>query len=152
MTHKQLVKKAKAWLTKSHRVVLTELATSTSETPDAIGFKGTSEAGSTLIECKTSRADFHADKHKHFRREPERGMGDRRYFMAPKGVLSPDDLPEGWGLLEVTEHQVKEKAPAKFVKANKAAEIIMLISVIRRLELSTAVFVVAEKEEGGPQE
>lgn len=150
MTHKQLVKKAGAWLRRDGcRIVLTELATSTSETPDAIGFAGSSEAYSTLIECKTSRADFHADKHKHFRREPERGMGDRRYFMAPKGILTPEDLPEGWGLLEATEHRVKVIVEAPFVCGNTRAENILLLSVIRRLELSTAVFVRQESEVEG---
>ena len=27
-------------------------------------------------------------------------MGNRRYYLAPKGMIRPDDLPEGWGLLE----------------------------------------------------
>lgn len=78
-------------------MVVTELCT-TGETPDALGWRGTH---STLIECKTSRADFVADQKKEFRRCPSLGVGNRRYYMAPKGLLDVRDLPDNWGLLEV---------------------------------------------------
>lgn len=146
MTHKELVKKAQAWLTNNRRctVVLTELATRNTETPDAIGFHSSGGA-SILVECKATRADFLADKNKVFRREQERGMGDRRYFMVPAKLISLDEVPESWGLLEVHDRQVREEKEAPFATANKNAEIIMLVSVLRRLELSTAVFVRQEE-------
>lgn len=28
-------------------------------------------------------------------------MGNWRYFLAPEGLISPNELPEGWGLLTV---------------------------------------------------
>ena len=146
MTHKQLVRRIAAWMKNSKHavVVLTELVTQrTSETPDVLGFFGA--AASTLVECKTSRADFRADAKKHFRREEERGMGDRRYFAAPKGVLDPDDMPDGWGMLSVEEHCVRELVSPEPKTANKAAECMMLMSALRRLEISTAVYVVHEE-------
>ncbi|MES2367661.1 MAG: hypothetical protein V4563_17425, partial [Pseudomonadota bacterium] len=130
-THKSLVKKAGAWLRnrKNCGVVMEELATQNTETPDALGFHGA--GGSILIECKVSRADYLADKNKIFRRCEEIGMGDSRYFAAPKGLLSPNELPDGWGLLEMTEGRTYETKQAVSKNANKRAEVKMLMSAIR---------------------
>jgi hypothetical protein len=143
LTHKELVKKARAWLTNNQRctVVMAELATThNTETPDALGFFAFG-GSSILVECKASRADFLADKNKVFRREAERGMGDQRYFMAPAGLVKPSEVPDSWGLLEAHDHQIRVAKEAVFTAADKNAEIVMLVSVLRRLELSTAVFV-----------
>lgn len=153
MGHKELVEKAAKWLRTTNRniqfrcsIVIAELRTANSEVPDVIGFR---HGGSVLIECKASRSDFLSDKKKYHRREPNKGMGDRRYFFAPKGLISVDELPEGWGLLECT--SVKSsvrvtKEAERFRDTDKRGEIIMLTSVIRRLEIATAVFV--QREEG----
>lgn len=145
MTHKDLVRKAGAWLRNSKHctVVISELATThNNETPDAIGFYS-SGGSSILIECKASRADFLADKNKIFRREEERGMGDYRYFMVPIDmVISPDEVPDPWGLIVIpASERARMHKEAKHTTANKNAEIVMLVSVLRRLEISTAVFV-----------
>lgn len=147
-SHRELVKRAGAWLRnrKNCGVVMEELATQNNETPDALGFYGA--GGSILVECKTSRADYLADKNKIFRRCEEMGMGDARYFATPKGLLKPDEVPDGWGLLEVGEHQIREIKEATHKPANKRAEVKMLMSAIRRLEISTAVFV---REEHNPE-
>ncbi|MBB3017663.1 hypothetical protein FHR70_000703 [Microvirga lupini] len=73
----------------------------TGEVPDAIGFRaaGSYDDGSVVVECKTSRADFLADRKKAHRTTG--GCGNWRYFMAPEGLISPDELPPGWGLLTV---------------------------------------------------
>lgn len=74
------------------------------EIPDAIGFRyGVHGEASVLVEVKTSRADFLADTQKPHRREPQKGMGRFRYFMAPEGLLRLDELPHGWGLVEITQ-------------------------------------------------
>lgn len=74
----------------------------TGECPDAIGFRaGVCDEASIVIEVKTSRSDFLADRKKPHRMHPEKGMGIYRYFLAPEGLLSVDELPLGWGLLEV---------------------------------------------------
>ncbi|MFB3926789.1 MAG: hypothetical protein ACE14T_12130 [Syntrophales bacterium] len=142
MTHKELVKRASLWLRNRKRcmVVLTELTTAANnEIPDVLGFYYT--GGSILIECKASRADFLADRNKIFRRCSEHGMGDQRFLFAESGLLSKDDLPSGWGLLECEPHRVKQAVESGSFEANKKAEVIMLASVLRRLEISTAVFV-----------
>ncbi len=68
------------------------------EMPDAFGWSASGM--SILIECKTSRSDFSADKRKPHR-HPDLGMGTLRYYLAPSKVLKPKDMPEGWGLLTV---------------------------------------------------
>lgn len=149
ISHKELVGQAGIWLrnnSQTHTVVITELSTSSSETPDAIGFD--TRGFSTLIECKASRADFHADKKKWFRKHPEDGMGYWRFYMAPVGLLEPEEIPENWGLIEVYEKTVSgrrrryETVIAKpFYKHACQKQTGMLVSVLRRLEISTAVFV-----------
>ena len=160
ISHKELVKLAGIWLrnyTQTHTIVITELSTSSSETPDAIGFD--SGGYSTLIECKASRADFHADKKKHFRQRPEDGMGYYRYYMAPVGLLKPEELPEKWGLIEVYEKTESGRRkryltvpPKPFFELNERAQTGMLVSIMRRLEIATSVFVRQPPESEAPHE
>lgn len=140
MKHKEAVRRMAQWLRNSrgHSVVFAEFVASIDEHPDVIGWK---YGESTLIECKVSRADFLADKDKTFRCVEELGMGNLRYFAAPKGLLRMEDMPDGWGLLDICEHHVRQIKPAEQKQANKAHEVMMLTSAIRRLEISTAVFV-----------
>lgn len=73
-------------------------------------------------------------------------MGDFRYYAAPRGILTADDMPDGWGLLEVDSYvRCVKEAAAK--TANKSTECVMLMSALRRLEISTAVYVVQESED-----
>jgi len=112
MTHAELVSRSIAWLYTSMGcgVVISETATySTSEIPDAIGWaRGGSET--YLIECKTSRSDFAADKKKINR--DQFGMGTYRYYFTPPKLIGRDELPEGWGLAWVY--------PSKIVRQRKA--------------------------------
>jgi hypothetical protein len=96
VTHKDCVEAAAAYLSKRCDVVLPEFFSWNAELPDVIGFK---RNHSDLVECKVSRADFLKDKKKHFRMFPEQGMGDYRYYCCPRGMISKDELPDGWGLL-----------------------------------------------------
>jgi len=98
LTHSELVDIAETWLFKRCGFAFKELTTFAQETPDAIGFRS---GESILIECKTSRADFHADKKKSFRKCTWQGVGRIRFFMCEKGLILPEDLPEKWGLLWV---------------------------------------------------
>ncbi len=149
ISHEELVKHAAIWLrydSQTHTIVITERSGSGSETPDAIGVSA--GGWSTLIECKTSRADFLADKKKHFRRHAARGMGHRRYFMAPVGLLKPEELPENWGLIEIYEktdsgrrRRHVTKTATHFPEIHERAQTGMLVSVLRRLEIACTVFV-----------
>lgn len=145
MTHKQAVRRMARWLRNSmgYSVVVAELATSAMETPDVLGFHS---SRSMLIEVKVSRADFLADGEKSFRRRMEQGMGDERYFAAPKGMLNPEEMPDKWGLIEIDERCVRVVKEAEQQESNKRNEVIFLVSAIRRLEIATAVFVRTENE------
>jgi hypothetical protein len=98
--HAQLVAGAFAWLKTTWRcpVVVAELVTAAMETPDAIGW--TTHGRSILVECKTSLADFRADRKKAFRKYARAGVGDWRYFFTEPGLLRDELLADGWGLVE----------------------------------------------------
>lgn len=134
MTHDDLIERARLWLIKQGcKVVVTNCVSHSSETPDAIGF---GNAGfSVLVECKTSRSDFKRDAKKLFRNEMNRwcmGMGFQRYYMTPTGLLSPNEIPNKWGLLEISEKQIRIVKPSGRFKRSGAAEVTLLMSVIRR--------------------
>lgn len=149
ISHEELVQTAFAYLRTDAgcSVVFQERVSPGFEIPDAIGFKS---GLSFLIECKASRADFLADKKKAFRKNPALGMGYERYFMAPIGLLEPSEIPDGWGLLEVCEMRRKyrrvEKAKegGQFFERGLIAEVSYLVSAIRRINVSMAVFVESE--------
>jgi hypothetical protein len=73
--------------------------------PDAIGWKRACH--SVLIECKVTRADFLADRAKPFRLKPESGVGGERFYLTPACLLRREELPAGWGLLEIRGHRVE---------------------------------------------
>lgn len=150
MTHKQLVDRAKRWLLGHNggcTIAVGELVTSAGEIPDAIGFM-VGGGISVLLECKISRADYLKDKNKIYRLQKEYGMGNFRYFFTPKGLLPLEDIPEKWGLLELSEHDmVRIIKKAEYQEANKKHEITLLTSFIRRLQLSSCVFVIPEYKE-----
>lgn len=136
MTHAELVQRAQFWLKgQGYHVVLTEYKTTCQEQPDAFGL--TKEA-TCLIECKASRSDFLADKNKRFRRSPAKGMGVYRYFLTPKGMITPEELPEKWGLLEIRGQRtfkIHEASPFDLADAMKAERPIVY-SILRRLAIA----------------
>ena len=154
MTHKQLVQRAKNWLigTRGCTIVTTEFTTSQEEIPDALGFYGMN-GNSVLCEVKVSRADFLNDKKKIFRNGEDTGMGNERYYYSLKGLIDVSELPDGWGLLEFVPSAsgttgrtyITKEAPQR--EANKQSEVGFLTSFIRRLQLSTCVYVVSESAE-----
>ena len=161
-THDQLVDRARRWLSNRFGgswnderpdvrygcpVVITEITTLGPETPDAIGW--TSDGASILVECKRSRADFLADRRKPFRQAGFLGLGRLRYYMCPSGLLQPIEIPEGWGLLWVSEDQVslmKSATPQTEYDDGKH----ILISMLRRVRIdddraSVKVYTIASK-------
>jgi hypothetical protein len=137
MTHEKLVAKAITWL-RSYGcgVVLSEQSCASSETPDAIGWKR--GCHSVVVECKISRADFLIDLEKPFRRKPESGMGCERFYLVPAGLIRPDELPVGWGLLELRRRAVEiTVASSKKLRAAKGFryEMNLLLASLRRVEV-----------------
>lgn len=155
MTHDELVNRAEKWLkTYGCGVVFRDEfrpITSNREQPDAIGWVVNT---SILVECKATRSDFLKDKKKLFRKNPEQGMGDWRFFMCPPGLIKVEDLPSGWGLLYVYPKSVKKvhgvpkkmsHTSAPFV-GNKLCEQQMMYAALRRLELRGHMPTIYDKE------
>jgi hypothetical protein len=144
VTHRQLVTRAGRWLSGNQKcgVVLMESSTSAYECPDAIGWRGGNH--SILVEVKVSRSDFFADKNKVFRVRPKLGMGAYRYFLTPVGLVHPEEVPQGWGLLELHEDRnwVRQKKAAEFFpERNVRNEMNMLYSAMRRIRIGAFIAV-----------
>jgi hypothetical protein len=137
MTHAQLVEKGVRWL-RSYRcgVVLSEQACASGEMPDAIGWKRACH--SVLVECKVTRSDFLADRAKPFRLKPRQGVGCERFYLVPAGLLSLEELPQGWGLLELRSGRIETThASAKDLRsaAGFRYEMNLLLASLRRVEV-----------------
>lgn len=102
MTHAELVALAAKWL-KTHRsckVVGTEFnVQGCYESPDAIGWTYTGKC--VVVEAKTSRSDFKADQKK-LHKQTGCQLGSERWYIAPEGLIRVSELPDGYGLIEVT--------------------------------------------------
>lgn len=137
MTHAQLVERAVRWL-RWYRcgVVLSEQACVSGEMPDAIGWK--QACHSVLVECKVTRADFLVDREKPFRQKPEKGVGSERFYLTPPGLTKIEELPAGWGLLELQRGRVEIVHPS--AKNQRTAtgfryEMNLLLASLRRVEV-----------------
>ena len=137
MTHAKLVSLAVAWLRRYRcGVVLSEQACVSGEMPDAIGWK--KACHSVLVESKVSRGDFLADREKPFRQKPEMGVGCERYYLAPRGLIRIEDLPVGWGLLELVGREIERvKSSAKNLRSATGFqnEMNLLLASLRRVEV-----------------
>lgn len=137
LSHAKLVSMAVRWLRRYRcGVVLSEQACASGEMPDAIGWKRACH--SVLIESKVSRADFLADRDKPFRQRPETGVGCERYYLASRGLIRSEELPTGWGLLEVCGREIERvKASAKNLRSEIGFqnEMNLLLASLRRVEI-----------------
>jgi hypothetical protein len=122
------------WLSRRCSVVLSEFAATAAEMPDVIGWGAGSS--SVLIECKASRADFLRDAQKRPRRKPCAGMGQRRYYLCPSGVIEEKDLPPKWGLLWAAKGQITVRREARgYPDRNLLAEVGFLSTMLRRAQI-----------------
>ncbi len=93
------------------------------------------------VEVKVSRADFMRELDEPSKRAPAETLMHECYFATPAGLVRVDEVPEGWGLLEVSTAGLKRtKAPtqrrpeptweltsavarkSRYVNGNRAAE------------------------------
>jgi hypothetical protein len=137
MTHAQLVERAVRWL-RSYRcgVVLSEQACVSGEMPDAIGWKRANH--SVLVECKVTRADFLADRGKPFRQKSEQGVGCERFYLTPPALVKTEEVPSGWGLLELRRGRVEviqNSAKSLRSAAGLRYEMNLLLASLRRVEV-----------------
>lgn len=119
MTHADLCSLAVKWLRRPEskagpgcNLAVSECsAADNGEIPDAIGFRSVGmEQHSVLVEVKVSRADFLVDARKPHRVDPAQGLGRFRYFLAPEGLIAANELPAGWGLIELVGRTLKVRA------------------------------------------
>ncbi len=101
VTHRFLCERGAKWLnTIRHwnfrcQYVLIEFVSACRENPDIFGIRG---GKNICIEVKVSRADFKRDIKKPHRQTA--GIGATRYYMCPKGMIEPEEIENGWGLIE----------------------------------------------------
>lgn len=96
----------------------------------------TNRITSTIIEVKTSHADFLNDKKKYSRSKQAEiaghQIGNYRYYLSPEGVIKKDELPEGWGLLYWDGKKVTKVVSAHYVESNRKYDMFVLCSIIAR--------------------
>lgn len=122
-----------------HKYVAIELMTYGEEIPDVWATNGWSVS---VVEVKTSRSDFLRDKNKICRQNPIEGIGNFRWYFAPKGLIKEDELPENWGLAEADEngkyvHLVKIAA---YQESSSLGSVATLCSIMRREGIKAQVF------------
>ena len=108
-----------------------ELVTIGGETPDVYGYGY--QGSSIIVECKANRADFLRDSKKMFRRKPAFGIGHRRFYMCPPGIISPDELPELWGLLYCHPRKIEVVRMALPQPYSVQKELWLTASILRRV-------------------
>ena len=125
----------------ANKYVAVELVTLTAENPDIWATNG---YHTTLVEVKTSHADFLADQKKWVRSEEAQKadlcLGNFRYYLCPKGVISEDELPEKWGLLENDGKTITKVKRATYQKSSTDAELLVLTSIMRRCGIKQQIF------------
>jgi hypothetical protein len=90
------------------------------------------------VECKVTRSDFLADRNKPFRVKPKTGVGCERYYLVPQGLIAIDELPAGWGLLELDNRKlevVKRSRKDMRTEAGFGYEMNLLLASLRRVEV-----------------
>jgi hypothetical protein len=91
------------------------------------------------VECKISRSDFFADRYKSFRQNPEMGLGCERFYLTPRGLVEPEELPKRWGLLECRGREiktiVKPDRRSQRTEIGLMAEMNLLLASLHRVQL-----------------
>jgi hypothetical protein len=134
-THDDLIARGVKWLVgqrgKSYYspIIVHELVCYLPEIPDILGMNSDY---TTLIECKTSLADFKKDAHKPFRNSS--GLGTYRFYLCPVGQIPLSLIPDDWGLLycHANKITVEKDAPAHDKLKTRYEEYSVLYSLVRR--------------------
>lgn len=129
------------WSCYQFKYVAVEINTVATENPDVWGFNGDQTA---VIEVKTSHTDFLADKKKWWRGEEAENLnlkaGTFRWYLCPEGVIKPEELPEGWGLLYWNGKKIIHIKGAPEHKNTARADLLILSSILRRENFPAKIF------------
>lgn len=103
--HEDLSALAVKWVKRQgFSVIATDLsALGCRERADVVGFRSQC---SIIVESKVSRGDFLADAKKPMRAAG--GIGLYRFYICPPGLIRPEELPYGWGLLYGSGKKIEE--------------------------------------------
>ena len=147
--HRRLCIMAGKWLMRRQNrpcctYSVVELCPQTGESPDAFGWNSWT---SVLIEVKTSRSDFLADKKKSFRILPDEGIGEYRYYCCPAGLIKEHELPESWGLIYEVGGKLEVVRRASRQPSNYRAELTLCTSILRREGIKPQMFDYKAKNE-----
>lgn len=152
LTHDDLVRCAHHWLRHTAQCcpVSVEATTTHRERVDAIGwcFRSVStQMGrrppignffrhyTHLVECKVSHADFLADAKKPSR-VSDGAVGNWRWFLTPRGVITPPELPKSWGLIEVVGNgRMRRVVIADFVETDEHTSFELALQEYRASQL-----------------
>ena len=115
------------------KYVAVELCTVGTENCDVWRFDGEHSA---VIEVKTSHADFLADKKKWWRGDEAEKLnckaGTFRWYLCPEGVIKPEEVPEGWGLLYWNGKKIIHIKESPKHENTAKADLMILSSILRR--------------------
>lgn len=139
--HYKLCQEGAKWMKRQrfsgYKYIAVELVSIAAENPDVWGTNGYQ---STMIEVKTSRADFFKDKGKYCRTHQEHSVGNFRYYLCPDGVIQPNELPDNWGLLWWDGDQIKDMIIASKIDTFNTGELAILSSIMRREGINPQIF------------
>ena len=98
----------------------------------------------SVIEVKTSHADFKADQKKWARSDDamNRGMqaGNYRWYLCPEGVIKKEELPDKWGLLYWDGKRIYPVTPPTKFENTSYADMQVLTSILKREDFPQKVF------------
>lgn len=122
-----------------YKYVAVEICTYGAEQTDVWGWCGDLTA---VIEVKTSHADFLNDSKKKCRQEEFKDLqcGNLRWYLCPEGVIKPDELPQGWGLLYWNGKSVYHVAAPKYFCCTYRGDMFVIYSILRRENFSEKIF------------
>lgn len=93
-----------------------------------INANGSSGYSAVAYEIKISRQDFRRDSHQ--KQREARLFSDRFYYVAPKDLISPNDLPDWAGLIEFADASLRTRIQAP-LRDKSAPTWELLVSLIR---------------------
>ena len=162
LTHYSLCKHTAEWYVKKANIAFYEYKGWTAEEPDVLGFNGhTTTLFEIKMSRSDFLRDKHKDcrtkwkpkgywslwnnkklnkqmlKWKQYAPElyyiESPHLGVYRYYVCPSGLIKPEDIPEGWGLIWFKNGRFYKKIISKKFKRNLYSENLILVHGIRRI-------------------
>lgn len=88
----------------------------------------------SVVEIKVSRSDFLKEMRTPEKAESINAFCDYQWIAAPAGVIHPEDLPPGWGLLEATATKATIKKKPVLNPHRREPDRVFLASLLRALQ------------------